>query len=352
MKKFFRIAGSLIVAVAAGLAAAWWWYLSDDIVAGAAMPGELVRGTLVHDGIERRWLVYLPTTLADRPSIVLVLHGSGGDGDRIRRLTSHAFDRQAERHGFIAVYPDGFERHWNDCRATAGYSANARDIDDVGFLGALVDAMRARWGADPSRLFAAGLSNGGHMAYRLGLEAPERVRGIAAIAASLPVGANLDCARRGRPVPVMIVNGTDDPVNPYGGGLVDFLGDTSRGSVLSATDTAAYWAGLAGLTDAPETLAMPDDVPGDGSTVSRTVWARDGVPSVVLVTVAGGGHTIPHPRSRLPRLLGRTNHDVDAAAMICDFFDRLSRPAISAAILNGQNGLATPRNATLAIPTQ
>ena len=352
MRKLFRIAGSLAVVVAAGLLTAWWWYLFDDIVAGAAMPGDLVRGTLNHDGIERRWLVYLPTTLADRPSIVLVLHGSRGDGDRIRRLTSHAFDQQAERHGFIAVYPDGFEQHWNDCRATASYSANARAIDDVGFLAALVDEMRARWGADPSRVFAAGLSNGGHMAYRLGLEAPERVRGIAAIAASLPVDANLDCARRGRPVPVMIVNGTDDPVNPYGGGLVDFLGDTSRGSVLSATDTAAYWAGLAGLTGASETLAMPDEVPGDGSTVSRTVWARDGAPSVVLVTVSGGGHTIPHPRSRLPRLLGRTNHDVDAAAMICDFFDRLSRAEISASVLNGQNGLATPRNATLAIPTQ
>ena len=83
-------------------------------------------------------------------------------------------------------------------------------------------------------------------AYRLGLEAPDAVAGIAAIAANLPADQNLGCQPSGRPVRTMIVNGTEDPVNPYQGGVVEILGDSSRGMVRSAGETARYWAGLAG----------------------------------------------------------------------------------------------------------
>ena len=142
----------------------------------------------------------------------------------------YGFDVLAERHGFVAVYPDGYQRHWNDCRGSANYAANTEDIDDVGFLRALVQQMVEEQGVDPERVFATGLSNGGQMAYRLGLEAPELVAGIAAMAANLPVASNLDCMPSGEPVAAMVMNGTADPVNPYEGGLVEIFGNTSRGA--------------------------------------------------------------------------------------------------------------------------
>ncbi len=184
-----------------------------------------------------------------------------GGGAGMSTLTFRAFDALAEEHGFIPVYPDGFESHWNDCRASASYAANTQDIDDVGFLRELVLTLQARHGVDPERVYATGLSNGGQMAYRLGLEAPELVAGIAAIAANLPIGDNLDCAAKGRAVPTLIINGTDDPVNPYAGGVVEILGNSSRGTVLSSLATANYWARLSGV-DAPGVEnSWPDRAP-------------------------------------------------------------------------------------------
>ncbi|WP_252406503.1 hypothetical protein, partial [Acinetobacter pittii] len=70
--------------------------------------------------------------------MLVVLHGSRGDGAQMRRISGYGFDRLAAQEGFLVAYPDGFEGHWNDCRKAASYSARLRDVDDVAFLRALV----------------------------------------------------------------------------------------------------------------------------------------------------------------------------------------------------------------------
>ena len=80
-------------------------------------------------------------------------------------------------------------------RQRANYAANLENIDDVGSLRALVQRMVDERGVDPARVFATGLSNGGHMAYKLGLEAPQLVAAIAAVGANLPVAASMESNR-------------------------------------------------------------------------------------------------------------------------------------------------------------
>ncbi|MAA87336.1 MAG: polyhydroxybutyrate depolymerase [Haliea sp.] len=238
----------------------------------------------------------------------------------MRDASYRAFELLADREGLVVVYADGFENHWNDCRGGASYSANEENIDDVGFFRALVAVLGKTYNADLRRVYATGLSNGGHMAFRLALEAPDLIAGIAPIAANLPVQDNMDCEPSGKPVATLIINGTDDPVNPYAGGVVDVFGDTSRGQVRSSFDTARYWATLAGYNGPAEQQTWFERATGDGTTVTSAAWSSTSGPPVGLISVEGGGHTVPNLKYRMPRILGKTSHEFNTAEIIWAFF--------------------------------
>jgi polyhydroxybutyrate depolymerase len=316
-----RITLALVVLVGA-LAVYAALLLRFEWVPEPALPGRLVAGSLEHEGRSRTWQVYVPARRAAAPALVFVLHGSGGDGEQARAGYGYDFDRLAESVDLLPVYPDGFEKHWNDCRRAAPYAANTLDVDDVGFLRALAARLAAEHGADPSRVFATGISNGGQMALRLALEAPDFVRAVAPVVASLPAAANLDCETAGRAASVLIMNGTRDPMNPYDGGDVALYGLLgNRGAVLSTADSIDYFRELAGHAPEPtERWQAPDVDPDDDSRVEVTRWRAPGRRSVELYAIVGGGHSAPHPELTLPRVLGPTNHDVHAAHEIWRFF--------------------------------
>lgn len=321
MGKLIRIVGIFLAVIALAIALAWWWYLRADSMTPPDLPGVVEAGSLEHGGKQRSWQAYLPAGQAEHPALVLVMHGSLGDGERIRQVTRYGFDVLAERYGFVVVYPDGYERHWNDCRSGADYAANLENIDDVGFLRALVGRMVEEQGVDPARVYATGLSNGGQMAYRLGLEAPDLVAAVAAIAANLPPLDSLDCEPSGTAMAALVMNGTADPVNPYEGGMVEIAGNTSRGLVLSAAETAVYWAELAGYREEEGAKSSwSEQAPDDGTSVESIDWLKAGRPPVSLVSIIGGGHTVPHPVFRLPRILGPTSHEFDGPEVVWAFF--------------------------------
>ncbi len=328
MPKFLKLLALILVVGLVSFSLLAWWYLRFDVVDPPELPGKVEVGLLEHDGKQRSWLAYVPRSAGSRPPVVLLLHGSQGSGRDMRGMSFYSFDVQAERAGFIAVYPDGYEGHWNGCRASASYAANTENIDDVGFLRALVAELQQRYGADPARVYAAGFSNGGHMSYRLALEAPDLVSAVAPIAANLPVAENLGCDESGEGVAIIVINGTDDPVNPYTGGIVEILGDDSRGPVRSMAQTGRYWAGLAGYSGEPGSERWPDTDPEDGTRVEVAAWEAPGQPSVELLTVLGGGHTMPNPTFSLPRMLGPTSHEFDVAEVIWQFF--AAQPVASA----------------------
>ena len=323
MGRFLKILACLLLLACTVIAVLAWWFLRWDELPPPQLPGVIERGSLEHDGRRREWLAYIPESVDEKPALLLLLRGSKHSGEQMRTGSFYSFDRLAEQKGFIAVYPSGFEGHWNDCRASASFSANTLGIDDVGFLRGLTATLVSLYGADPDRVYAAGISNGGHMAYRLCFEAPELVRGIGAIAANLPVQGSSECEASGEPVATIIVNGTEDPVNPYPGGVVDLFGDTSRGAVQSAGASVTYWAALAGYSGDGDKRKWPDQDPGDGTSVHSERWQGVGRLPVELVTVEGGGHGIPHPDYSGPRILGRPSHEFNTAEVLWDFFEAI-----------------------------
>jgi polyhydroxybutyrate depolymerase len=322
MKLALKILLVIAVVIVATAAFARYWYLSWDEIAPPELPGVVENGVLQHDGWQRQWLSYAPASLGQQAPLLIFLRGSGSDGAMARAGSYYSFDVLAEREGFVVVYPTGFERHWNDCRAAATYAANLNKIDDVGFVRRLIAEMETRYDIDPEQVFVAGMSNGGHMVYRLAYEAPDLLAGAAVLMANLPVENNSECKPAGEPVPIVLLTGTEDAINPYAGGDVVVFGE-NRGAVQSSRASADYWAKLAGYADAGERVNRPETDVEDGTAIEILEWAETNKMPVTLISIVGGGHTFPNPVYSAPRILGATSHEADAAELVWAFFERI-----------------------------
>lgn len=258
------------------------------------------------DGRDRTFLVFAPPVRLASAVALLVYPGSGETAEDLRRRIAPALERVARQQGLVVAYLQGFESHFNDCRRLAPYSARTERIDDVAFSRAVVADLENRDGVDRREVFALGYSNGGHMVFRLALEAPDLVAGVIAIAANVPAGDNLVCnPAPGRPPVVVLVEGDRDPINPYGGGRVTIFGFGDRGDVLSAEESAHWFARRSGS-------AQPGPRSVLGEQQGRVALEQDfgePHPRVRLITIAGGGHAIPQAAYRYPRILGGTYQD-------------------------------------------
>lgn len=311
---------SILLAAAAFLGLAVWamWQSYPPL---PKLAGHLERGALEHGGRTRTWIAYVPDRPQPHPALLIVLHASMGTGERARQVFGYDFDLLADRQGFLAVYPQGYEGHWNDIKARGPFAAKRENVDDVGFLHALVDRLAWDHDVDRGRVYITGISNGGGMVLRLALQTPDFARAYAAVVSSLPAPENLAVAPKNQPVSLLLMNGTGDPFNPWHGGDVVLYGVWgNRGPVLSAQASIDYFRKLAGLDGAPQVTRFPDRDPSDGSTAERSVWSAPGKRRVALVTIQGGGHEAPHPALYGPRLLGHSNRDLHAATEIWEFF--------------------------------
>ncbi|ADR37376.1 hypothetical protein Ocepr_1924 [Oceanithermus profundus DSM 14977] len=290
--------------------------------------------TLEHDRQERRYALYVPAQAGEAPlPLVFSLHGGGVVledqlGTRYKSPFKLWMDL-ADREGFYVVYPEGLpgaygKPTWNDCRADCTVSSSA---DDVGFLLQILEEVAAEHPTDRRRVYASGMSNGGFMALRLAVEAPDTFAAVAAIGAAMPAVSG--CGAPRCPLPVLFMNGTADRYMPYGGGTLSNPPKASHGTAMSTPDSVALWADLAGArAEAP--VHYPDLDPDDGGTVTRRDHTAGGRVWVRLYTVGGGGHAAPSLRERysalFERYFGHQNHDIEAVEEIWRFF-RAAAPA-------------------------
>ncbi|MBI4854889.1 MAG: dienelactone hydrolase family protein [Acidobacteria bacterium] len=278
--------------------------------------------TIKVGNLERSYLFYIPKNLPANAPLILVFHASMQDGQAMRVSTVYEFERLADKENFVVVYPNGYKNNWNDCRKTASYPAKTMNIDDKAFVSSLIEKFSSEYKIDTKRVFATGYSNGGHLAFRLAMEMPDKIAAVAAIAASLPTPSNNDCEELNQPIPVMIINGTKDPINPYNGGEVTLYGFGSRGTVLSSSKSAEYFAKAYKAVDQPKMSTLPNQEQRDLTKVLRYEY-QIGNPTqtkVVLYAVENGGHVVPQPFYNAPKILGQTSQDINAPLEIWNFF--------------------------------
>jgi polyhydroxybutyrate depolymerase len=256
-------------------------------------PGDYDRTISVASGPPRYYHVHVPPSgaLGTAMPVVFVLHGYFDPWQAIRIMSR--MNEVADERGFIAIYPEGRDETWN-AGTCCGFAANT-GTDDVTFISTVLDEVQASWCVDPKRVHAAGLSNGGMMALRLGCELSERIASVASVRGNLGVEA---CAPS-RPVPVWIVPaGADAALAPY--------------STTSEVTLAALLAGNGCAGAAPEVVFTQ-------GAASCSEYPACGTAGAVRACVAG------EAASEWP---GGTNwftretpeSDLDASSEMADFF--------------------------------
>lgn len=281
--------------------------------------------TLTVGGVARTYELHVPVAVAAARQpvpLIIVLHGGMGHGAQMRQW--FGLDSIADRDQFIAAYPDGLSRNWNDGRAAVGSTApDGTPADDVTFLSALAKELVTSGQAKAGRIYVTGASNGGMMVYRLACETRDIFAGYAAMIANLSVELMAMC-RPSQPAAMLIMNGTNDPLMPFEGGSV---ARNTRGAVISTAATVTFWRKANGCTATGPVVRLPQRAPADATHVTLTqAEGCTAAAPVHFYTVAGGGHQMPSQarasRPLVDRLLGPNNRDIEAADVIARFFLR------------------------------
>ncbi|MFO0613627.1 MAG: PHB depolymerase family esterase [Polyangiaceae bacterium] len=265
---------------------------------GLPIPTSDSEYTLPFGGADRTFRVHVPPGLdASTPApLVMVFHGYLEDGDQIETITK--MTPAADARGYVVVYADGLGKSWNAGGCCGSSASNG--VDDVGFVGAMIDFVEAHHCIDPKRVYAAGFSNGGMLSHRLACEMSERIAAIGPVSGTMAIDA---CAPS-RPVPVMHFHGTSDFVVAYAnGGLSGAKG---------VDETMAGWV----MRDA--CTASPHVVFQQGSATCESWSPCAAGADVVRCKLQGGGHQWPGGNSAGPG--GTINMDIAASEAMLDFF--------------------------------
>jgi len=276
--------------------------------------------------LDRRYTVRVPLGYdgITRLPVVVMLHGGGGTSKGA--ATETGWGAKADAAGFLAVFPNAlpedtskrssFGRNpqlWND--GSDRFHPGQIPPDDVAFLNAMLDQLQSTFPVDPRRIYFTGFSNGASMAFRVGAELSRRIAAIAPVAGA--------CWRETpmveRPVPMLYITGTADPLNLIEGGVPKLAtggSDKSRAKPKPPVrDSILRWVRAIGAPATPHTTTQENGV--------RTETygpGRDGA-EVVYVSVEGLGHTWAGGKSLLPAfLVGARSDKLSATDLIWEFF--------------------------------
>lgn len=252
--------------------------------------------SILDQGVYRTFNLHLPAGYNDNNDypVVLNLHGLGSSGFEQQLYSS--FDAVADAEEFIVVYPDAIQNNWDLFGNT-----------DVTFLENLVDTIRARYSTN-NCLFSMGMSQGGFLSYKLACDLSSQITAIAVVTGNM-ITPWLNTCNVSDGMPVMHFHGTADEVVPYNGTF----------GIPPVEEAIAWWAAENMCDNPPFITPLPDISQGDNSTVHEFIYSGcDYNSEIILYKVIDGGHSWP---GAIPiPTLGNTNQDIDASALIGDFF--------------------------------
>ncbi|MCA9893634.1 MAG: polyhydroxybutyrate depolymerase [Anaerolineae bacterium] len=281
--------------------------------------------TLRYDQRPRTYILHLPPQYdGETPlPVVFVLHGGGGNPEHTDLVTG--FATKGDEEGFITVYPSGTGRlsrqdkllSWN-----AGFccaQALENNVDDIGFLAALIDNLLANYAIDPNRVYMTGLSNGGIMSHFLAGALSDRIAGIAPVeaAAGGQASPNSDLVMAttpDHPVNVLMIHALDDQAVPYYGGQTALDVAGSDFVVISVQQSLDFW--LAADDCSPDEAVTTELAPGIATEESYV--CQSGA-EVALITLTEGGHSWPGSDSQ-HRIGDTPTQAIDATDVIWAFF--------------------------------
>jgi polyhydroxybutyrate depolymerase len=315
------------------LAALLWACSAITQAAPQPLPAGHELFNVEHGGRPRSFVLHLPPAATAEPTrtlpLVVMLHGMGGTAANAVRETG--WSALADKEAFIVAYADASRpkpkqpphlrknpQAWND--GSGRFHAGQEQVDDVGFVRALIDHLSAAHAVDKRRVYVTGFSNGAAMAFKVGHELAERVAAIAPVA-----GSSWDeSPKPSRGLSLLYLTGTADPLNPMAGGFPKLAfggGEQGGRAKVPVQEMLAKWA--AALRCRADPAAGSDN---DGVHTRRFVGCRDGA-EVVIITVDGLGHIWPGGENLLPEfVVGKPTNKLKATEVIWEFFRTHAMP--------------------------
>jgi polyhydroxybutyrate depolymerase len=342
------------------------------VAAAQALWAQETKEKVTVDDVDRNFMVRLPKgyDAKQRYPVVVLLHGMNQDAEDMERLTG--FDALADKEGIIVVYPIALHGRWNvgvrpqerqqtamgpgggRHRGGGGYPGGGGGgypggggggggyprgggqqqprgqepedrrepaADDVAFFNQMLDQLGTKFSVDASRIYAAGLSEGGFMSLRLGCAISDRIAAVAVVGAAMP--KTMVCVPS-RPVPLVMIDGTSDPVVPYGGGTEKNLSLAT----ISVEGSAKSWAKIDHCAEKPEKSKLPAGAKGSMEIKVDTYEGCQQSAEVVLYSVKGAGNTWPGGEQyEAENAIGKTSQDLNADEVIWKFLGTRKLPA-------------------------
>lgn len=274
---------------------------------------------LSYGGLKRCYYIYQPSSAKIPAPLVLAFHGGGGNAEGVDVATG-GLAKVADKYGFIVVYPDAIDKHWNDGRP----DLTKENQDDVGFIAKIISDLETQKIIDGNRIYATGISNGGFFSQYLALQLKDKIAAVASVAASV---SKVLHHQQTSPIPIMLILGTKDPLVPWNGGFIGGrLLRHKRGEVLAARESLNFWLAQNKNVSSPEIFSLPDTDPHDGTTVKIERYGHtDSKNQVVFYEILGGGHTWPSGQVYLPKsIIGPVCRDFNGNETIWEFFSHHS----------------------------
>jgi polyhydroxybutyrate depolymerase len=294
--------------------------LSIGCGVGLAQADEVL--TFTHQGLARTAIIHTPADLPAGPApVVIGLYGHGSTIEGLRNWLH--LDATADREDFVVVYPEAVDHDWSYGRPIINPmpAVNGEPVDDVGFIRQIIDKLVETKRGDPARIYVTGPSRGGLMTYTVACTLADRIAAAAATITGMTEFQREDC-RPARPVPLLVIAGTNDLVQPHDGWLFP------RGRLLSVPETLEYWRVHNGCTK-QDARDVPHREPSDTTRIWLISWTdcRDGA-RLQFYRVNGGGHQVPSlsPNSeKEAKRFGARNRDIETADAIWSFVKDFSR---------------------------
>jgi polyhydroxybutyrate depolymerase len=271
--------------------------------------------SFVYDGLTRNYIVFLPQNYQPNMPVVFNLHGYTDYAYWQMEYT--AMNDVADTAGFIVVYPDAIPPGFNTGLIIPGWPPLPTYVDDVGFISALIDTLKARYDIDMKRVYSCGYSNGAIMTFKLACQLGHRFAAGASVSGVLidPVASNVNLNHS---FPILMCHGTDDQTINYNGGPEPMN--------WSVEQTLNFFIQNNNCLITPHTILIPDTCTTDYCIIQKTSYTdcADSV-QVVLYKVIYGGHSWPQGTFTGP-WAGNTNRDINANVELWNFFKNYQNP--------------------------
>lgn len=271
--------------------------------------------TIQSGGKYRTYLVHTPPDASTPLPTVVLVHPYSTNASGFLGYSN--FSTLADAQGFVIAAPNTAFGAWGQWNVGG---EGPQNIDDIGFLRDMITALVAQGISDPTRVYAAGMSDGGFLVYRAGCELSDQLAAIAVVAATetqfdysvTPPLQVYPCAIA-HPVPVLHIHGLADTCVRFDGGISTGLLPLQRQSV---PDTIANWQARNACAADLATTQGPD-----GLQCSENACASGA--AVRLCTLRGTGHIWPgaayFPDSINAQCGGSGSYAIDATSAIWSF---------------------------------